>query len=352
VEEELETTIIGLFNEDTAESDLEIFKDVAEEMRWDIRWGLSTEDDVRDEYKVKGGFAIYLYMAPRYYSEKYGDKKRARYPGKEVSADSLKKFINAKMLPVVGQKTWKTNSAYDSQKKPIVTLFTEIDHEKNRKGYDYFANRMRKVAVDNKGLKFNIGSKSDFSYLLKDYDDMELEGKKDVGVGIKDGNVYYKMDDKFSVDALRSFVDDFTAGKLKGKVKVEEKHEPTPMEDEDDDGTPDSVIHLNDANFLPIVKDPKTDVMVEFYAPWCGHCKSLKPVYKKVAAAFSDTPSVSLADADATSLEVPPEFDVQGYPTIYWVPASGPAVAYDGAREADDMITFIKKSQTHPSQEL
>ena len=34
--------------------------------------------------------------------------------------------------------------------------------------------------------------------------------------------------------------------------------------------------------FDEIVNDPKKDVLIEFYAPWCGHCKSLEPVYKEL----------------------------------------------------------------------
>merc|ERR1712118_327075 len=88
---------------------------------------------------------------------------------------------------------------------PVVTLFAAIDLEKNAKGFDYFANRLRKVAADYVGkLSFNIGDNEDFSYQLEDYG-IELPAKKDVGVGAKDGNKYYRMEDKFNVDNVRKF---------------------------------------------------------------------------------------------------------------------------------------------------
>ena len=40
-------------------------------------------------------------------------------------------------------------------------------------------------------------------------------------------------------------------------------------------------------NFDEIVNDPERDVLIEFYAPWCGHCKSLEPKYKELAEKVS-----------------------------------------------------------------
>lgn len=85
-----------------------------------------------------------------------------------MDGDALVKFAAKKGLPLVGQKSWKSNDKYEKSGLPVLTLFAKVDLEKDAKGFDYYANRVRKVAADYATeLLFNIGDKSDFSYLLE-----------------------------------------------------------------------------------------------------------------------------------------------------------------------------------------
>ena len=224
-------------------------------------------------------------------------------------------------------------------------MFTSVDLEKNPKGFDYYANRLRRVASDEalKGkLVFNIGDKEDFSYMLEDYT-LTLPGKKDVGVGIKDGANHYGMVETFSVDHVKAFVKAFLAGELIPNVKEEPDYSSQDEEeDEEDDGTPSSVVTLTSDNFASEVTEAEADVMVEFYAPWCGHCMQLKPTYKKLAAAFDGVDSVKIAAMDATAHDPPSGYDVEGYPTIYFVPHGKSPVNYNGERDLESMKEYIK----------
>ena len=138
-----------------------------------------------------------------------------------MKKDSLQKFIYDKSLPLVGEKTIKSTSRYDNIKLPQVTVFTAIDHVKNPKGFQYVANRVRKVAAEYVGkFVFSIASKDELSYTLDYYGLPSLSGKSDIGAGLHFENTYYKMNEAFSPENLKKFIEAFKAGSLIGKEKV------------------------------------------------------------------------------------------------------------------------------------
>jgi protein disulfide-isomerase-like protein len=67
-------------------------------------------------------------------------------------------------------------------------------------------------------------------------------------------------------------------------------------------------------------EENKEDVLVEFYAPWCGHCKRLMPVWEQLGVTFKDTPTVRIAKMDATANEHA-AIDLSGFPTIMMWPS-------------------------------
>jgi len=108
---------------------------------------------------------------------------------------------------------------------------------------------------------------------------------------------------------------------------------------------PSSVVVLTEDTFDSVVLDETKDVLVEFYAPWCGHCKSLAPVYEKVASAFKQDEGVVIANLDAdkyTSLAE--KYGVSGFPTLKFFPKSSKAgEEYEGGRDLDDFVKFINE---------
>ncbi|TJX53773.1 hypothetical protein E8P77_25405, partial [Soehngenia saccharolytica] len=110
------------------------------------------------------------------------------------------------------------------------------------------------------------------------------------------------------------------------------------------------VVVLSTENFDSVVLDESKDVLVEFYAPWCGHCKNLAPIYEKVAAAYKLEKDVVIANVDADKYkDLGEKYGVGGFPTLKFFPKTNKAGEdYDGGRDLDDFVAFInEKAGTH-----
>ncbi|TPX34532.1 hypothetical protein SmJEL517_g02896 [Synchytrium microbalum] len=104
-----------------------------------------------------------------------------------------------------------------------------------------------------------------------------------------------------------------------------------------------SVTVLTSGNFNEFVGTQNKNVLVEFYAPWCGHCKTLAPIYEKVAKDFAQEKDCVVANVDATaSADLAEKYGVTGYPTIKFFPkGSSEATEYNGGRTEEDFLTFL-----------
>jgi len=114
---------------------------------------------------------------------------------------------------------------------------------------------------------------------------------------------------------------------------------------------PSEVQMLTDDSFKKIIGGDQ-DVIVAFTAPWCGHCKTLAPVWEKVAHDFSSESGVVIAKIDAEaeqSKATAKDQGVSSYPTIKFFPkGSTEAEAYSGGRSEADIVSFMnEKAGTH-----
>lgn len=107
---------------------------------------------------------------------------------------------------------------------------------------------------------------------------------------------------------------------------------------------PDSpVFKLTKENFKREVLDSQDLWFVEFFAPWCGHCKKLAPEYEKAARALSGKVRVGAVDMTVDG-EAGAPYGVTGYPTVkFFGENKAKPIAYDGARTAKAIVGFGKK---------
>ena len=114
----------------------------------------------------------------------------------------------------------------------------------------------------------------------------------------------------------------------------------------------EGVLVLTEDNFDEAIKE-NSKLLVEFYAPWCGHCKKLAPEYAAAAQALAEQdPRVYIAKVDATeNSNLASKFGVSGYPTIKWF-VDGEPSDYTGGRVKDEIITWINKRMGPPSTKV
>lgn len=140
---------------------------------------------------------------------------------------------------------------------------------------------------------------------------------------------------------VSKFVKDFIAGTVEPIVKSEEIPETQTS----------NVVRIVGKTHENIINDDSKDVLVKYYAPWCGHCKRLAPIYEEMADVYASDEEakdkVIVANLDAILNDV--NVDLDGYPTLILYPGgkNSTPVVYQGARDVESMMAFIQENGHH-----
>jgi protein disulfide-isomerase-like protein len=158
----------------------------------------------------------------------------------------------------------------------------------------------------------------------------------------------YIMPDVATPETLPVFLADF----LEGRATPVAKSQPP-----SDAGTLEGLTTLTGETFWrEMAGAVDKDVLVEFYAPWCGHCKTLAPIWAELAKTLEAVPTVMIARLDASANDFDEvAFPVAGYPTVFFrraakSPSAKPTtpVKYDGPRERAAFLQYLRKHARHP----
>jgi protein disulfide isomerase family A protein 3 len=318
-----EYAVVGFFGKEISQLQA-AFSMLTGKLRDHIKFGKVSDSKLFEAYGLKAG-SDHIVAFKKY------DEGRVVYEGSTKTQD-IESWVDYHSLPLVGEFKQNEAERYSRRNLPIAKLFVPLDLGRTK--LKYYVNRIKHGAEQFKNkILVTIANKGDFP---KETESYNLKGKDDIGLVIEHQQDKYRMEDKFSPESVIKFFTDFVGGKLRKHMKSEKI--PT------NDGAVKTVVGLN---FDEVVNDPEKDVLIEFYAPWCGHCKSLAPKYDELAEKLKKVDSVVVGKLDATVNDWDrSRFEVSGYPTLYFVPAAKDAkpVKYDGAREVDDMYKFIKKN--------
>lgn len=297
----------------------------------DCLFFICPDDSALSHYKVPTGSVVLF---------KQYDEKRNDYSG-VFSSSEIIKFVEKHKKPLIVKYTEILDDTIFGQNQPCLMVFR---HESQDKFYEKILKKLSRQLEGKILVAYSDLSTEENRKILSKF---AVSGKKQPSALILDPakNVRFFLDGPIDEETLKKFLKDWKAGKATPLLKSQD----VPEKDFEN-----SVRVLVGKNFEDIVLNSKKDVLVEFYAPWCKHCKELAPKYEQLAKRHKDISSLVIAKIDATANEVK-GMKIEGYPTIiFFTGTNKKGITYNGAHDLQALTDFIhsKASNKFPRQDL
>ncbi|WFD35519.1 protein disulfide-isomerase [Malassezia cuniculi] len=263
-----------------------------------------------------------------------------------LTYDAIDAFVAVESIPLIDEITPDNFAKYVQTGLPLGYYFVNPESSSRELEIRQLADTARAhrgklniVWID--GVKFANHAKA-----------LNLKGESWPAFAIQNMQTGFKYPLELGKNPTKE-VADYVQRFVEGKVPASVKSAPIPA------SQPESVIEVVADEFDKYVFQDDKDVLVEFYAPWCGHCKRLAPTYSLLADMYardsSASSKVQVVKMDATANDVPPSAGIQleGFPTIVLKPAgkdSRTLVDYSGDRSLESLVDFIATSGTHKAR--
>lgn len=303
------------------------FKSVAEKLRDKFVFGALNSASAAKKYGLESQPGVVLF-------KKFDEGKNV-LPSSEF--DQLESFISVNSVPAIDEIGPDNYRLYMESGLPLAYLFVDLKVEGQKEQY---LDQVKDIAKSSKGQLNWVYI--DWSKYARHSERLGLSGKVVPALAIErpDNGKHFAFDETatLSKDTIQPWVESFLKGELAPTIKSEEIPETN-------DGPVKVVVAKT---YDQIVLDSSKDVLVEFYAPWCGHCKNLAPIYDQLGSSLASAPSVVIAKIDATANDVDPALGIRGFPTLKFFPAANKTpVDYNGDRSLEDLFNFVKEHATN-----
>ncbi|XP_050675200.1 protein disulfide-isomerase [Leptidea sinapis] len=256
-----------------------------------------------------------------------------KFDGSEFNEDALKNWVFVQSMPTIVEFSHETASKiFGGQIKYHLLLFLS----KKSGDFEKYLDNLKPVAKNYREKIMTVAidtDEDDHQRILEFFGMKKDEVPSARLIALEQDMAKYKpATNELSANAIEEFVQSFFAGTLKQHLLTEDLPE---------DWSAKPVKVLVATNFDEVVFDPTKKVLVEFYAPWCGHCKQLVPIYDKLGEHFEKDDDVVIAKIDATANELE-HTKITSFPTIKLYTKDNQVRDYNGERTLDAMTKFVE----------